>query len=225
MTLHMSEAASRAESKVGLSTPHGESGWCLEWCVQNVYGIPGPWKFAGNGRAWAYNYWLAAKKYGKVVQTSDPSRIPRGAMTFSKGASKYGHVFIATGDARACGTDYPRNRRIGGFKITDLLVGWRHQLLGYIEITGDGQDLRNPGVIDPLEPSNYYLGAKGPHVLWLGERLVAHGYKRSPIAYKPTDTFTKADLSAVAWFQRQQNWTGAGADGYPGEKTLELLSK
>lgn len=221
MPHRMSSAAVRAESLVGHSTPHGEAGWCLEWCVRNVYAIGGPYRWGGNGRAWAINYWLAAKKWGRVVETSDPTRVPRGAMTFSKGSSKYGHVFIALGEGRCASTDYPTPRRIGRPRITDLLAGWNHKLLGYIEVTGDGVDLRDKGPVDRMDPKNYYLGAYGDHVVWLGQRLKAHGY---PNRYTPTNTFTSADVQAVAWFQRRQKWVGPGADGFPGVETLKRLA-
>lgn len=221
MTLRMSAAGARAESLVGHSTPHGESGWCAEWTIRDVYQNFGPYKWGGNGRAWAINYWDAAKRWGKVIETPDPTRIPRGAMTFSKGSSKYGHVFIALGDGRCASTDYPTPRRIGRIRITDLLTGWNHKLLGYIEVTGDGVDLRDKGPVDRMNPANYYLGAYGDHILWLGQRLKAHGY---PSRYTPTNTFTTSDVKAVAWFQRQQRWAGNGADGFPGHLTLERLA-
>lgn len=225
MPKHMEQAALTALSKVGHATPHGEAGWCLEWCVVDVYDVPAPWKFRTvyrtQGHPWAAHYWNAAKQLGRVVETSDPTRIPRGAMTFSKGAAKYGHVFIATGDGWCCSTDYPTARRIGRIRITDLLRGWNHRLLGYIEITGEGFDFRNPGPPDQMDPANYYLGAVGDHVVWLGQRLLAHGY---PGKYRVTETFTGADVKAVSWFQRQQNWTGNGADGLPGIETLRRLA-
>jgi hypothetical protein len=218
---HMTTAANRADNLVGGPTPHGESGWCLEWCVRTVYNISGPYRWGGNGANWAINYWLAAKKYGRVVETNDPTRIPRGAMTFSKGASKYGHVFIALGDGLCASTDYPTPRKIGMVRITDLLFGWGHRLLGYIEITGDGVDLRDPGPVDRMNPANYFVGAHGDHVLWLGQRLKAKGY---PTRYAPTKDFTNSDLKAVAWFQRKQGWTGQAADGLPGNETLKRLA-
>lgn len=226
MTLHMSEAAKRAESLVGGPTPHGEAGWCLEWVVRTVYGYKGDCRYRtsygkSTSKYWAIYYFYSAVFLGKVVKTSDPTRIPRGAMVVSKGSSKYGHIFISLGDGWCATTDYPRSRKIGRVKVADLLAGWGHRLLGYIEVTGDGVDLRNPGTPDRMDPDNYYLGAEGDHVLWLGQRLIAHGYSDK---YRATRTFTKSDVKAVAWFQRGQGWTGAGADGYPGDETLARLA-
>lgn len=229
MSLRMTAAGARAESLVGHGTPHGESGWCAEWTIRDVYRNLGPYRWGGNGRAWAINYWDAAKRWGKVVETSDPAQIPRGALTFSKGSSKYGHVFIAAGHGRCYTTDYPVARKIGHVRITDLLTGWNHRLLGYVLVTGEGVDLRDDVAPNRMDPAAYFTGAEGDHVLWLGQRLVAHGYRRTPVPYKPTTTFTKADLTATAWFQRQQKtnghyWTGAAADGWPGAETLRRLA-
>lgn len=223
MPNHRKAAAEIAESKVGHSTPHGESGWCLEWTVRDVINYQGPCRWAGNGRPWAINFWLAAKKWGRVVETSDPTRIPRGALVFTKGRSVYGHVFIALGNGYCASTDYPTARKIGKARITDLLAGWGHVLLGYVEITGDGLDLRDSGPVDQLDPANYYIGAHGAHVLWIGQRLVAHGV--GSWRYKPTTDFTAADVKKIAAFQRAQGWRGQGADGLPGVLTLRLLAQ
>lgn len=79
------------------------------------------------------------------------------------------------------------------------------------------------GGVDRLDPSNYYLGATGPHVTWLGQRLVAHGFGRF---YKsgPGPVFTSVDRSAVAAFQKAQGWKGGAADGFPGHETLTRLA-
>lgn len=72
------------------------------------------------------------------------------------------------------------------------------------------------------KPECFYLGAKGSHVTKLGERLVAHGFGHY---YKsgPGPTFTETDQKAVAAFQRQQGYSGLGADGFPGTKSLARL--
>lgn len=141
--LRMSAAARKAASLVGGPTPYGEINWCLRWCVRHVYNFWGACRWGGNGRAWAINYWYAAKNWGRVVETSDPHKIPAGAMTFSKGAPKYGHVFIADGKGGCYTTDYPRSRKIGHVPIDQLMRAWGQRLLGYIEVTGEGFDLRD----------------------------------------------------------------------------------
>lgn len=82
-----------------------------------------------------------------------------------------------------------------------------------------------PADVDVLDPANYppngYL--VGPHIQWLGERLVAHGFSAA-YTYGPTPEWGAADLVNVREFQAAQGWTGADADGYPGAETLRLLA-
>lgn len=82
-----------------------------------------------------------------------------------------------------------------------------------------------------LNPKNYYLGAKGPQVTWLGERLRAHGFDMhysapgKPGKSGPGPVFYKADQLNVQQFQQAQGWTGSDADGFPGAETLKLLDE
>lgn len=76
---------------------------------------------------------------------------------------------------------------------------------------------------DKMNPAAYFIGAHGPHVTWLGERLVAHGFGGF---YKsgPGPTFTDTDRACVRAFQKAQGWTGRDADGFPGHETLKRLA-
>ncbi|MCQ9706592.1 peptidoglycan-binding protein [Streptomyces sp. BSP1] len=68
----------------------------------------------------------------------------------------------------------------------------------------------------------YGYGAHGAHVTRLGEALVAKGHGS---AYKvgPGPDWTDADTKAYAAFQRSLGYTGADADGVPGETSLRRL--
>lgn len=66
------------------------------------------------------------------------------------------------------------------------------------------------------------LGAEGPWVTWMGERLVAHGW--TGYTSGPGPTLTTVDLAAVKWAQEQQGFTGADADGIAGAATWAWLA-
>ncbi|OYD06257.1 peptidoglycan-binding protein [Paludifilum halophilum] len=70
--------------------------------------------------------------------------------------------------------------------------------------------------------SAFKIGKKHPAVTVLGERLHEHGYGKY---YKvgPGPRFSEVDRKATAAFQRDQGWSGSGADGYPGPLTWERL--
>lgn len=85
-----------------------------------------------------------------------------------------------------------------------------------------------PVVADWDKPETFVLGATGPDVIRLGRRLEvwakALGLPK-PYMVGPSSPFSTTDKAAVKAFQKAQKWTGAGADGYPGSKTLALLAK
>lgn len=67
----------------------------------------------------------------------------------------------------------------------------------------------------------FYLGRTSPLIKRLGEACVRAGYTGYQIG--PSDKFERGDIKAVAWFQRQQGWSGDDADGYPGPETWKRL--
>lgn len=136
----------------------------------------------------------------------------------------YGHLsaeLVSVGQAVAAG------QRIGTSGASGNVTGAHLHYAEFTQPPAAYKSDRKPqfidvpvGTIDKMDPANYYVGAKGEHVHWLGTRLVAHGTKD----YTPTITFTKADVKAIAAFQRKQGWTGADADGLPGKETLKRLA-
>ena len=80
-----------------------------------------------------------------------------------------------------------------------------------------------PSAPDRMNPNSYYIGAKGDHVTWLGQRLVAHGFGKHYTS-GPGPTFTEVDRKNVEDFQKAQGWKGADADGFPGKETLKRLA-
>lgn len=78
------------------------------------------------------------------------------------------------------------------------------------------------------KPETWKLGATGPDVTRLGERLTIHAKALglpAPYSVGPGPEFTETDRTAVAAFQRAQGWTGDGADGYPGMLTFAKLDE
>ena len=67
----------------------------------------------------------------------------------------------------------------------------------------------------------FYLGRVSPIIKRLGEACVRAGYTGYQVG--PSEKFERGDIKAVAWFQRQQGWSGDDADGYPGPETWKRL--
>jgi N-acetyl-anhydromuramyl-L-alanine amidase AmpD len=89
------------------------------------------------------------------------------------------------------------------------------------EIAGVKVDTPKP-VYAPFPGKSFFrLGQKHKLITAMGVALVKAGYKGYKVG--PGEEFTRADIKAVAWFQRKQGWTGADADGYPGPETWKRL--
>lgn len=170
----MSTALRRAKALVGKPN---KVGYCLAECVA-LFGLVGPWRWGGNGRAWAYNYWLAAVSHGKVVKTNNPALIPEGAMTFfapRPGAKdtngRAGHVAIKVGASDVISTDRPRTGRWGRVSIASIQKAWGKPLLGYIITTGEGVTLTDktsaPPKVKMLESSLFTLNAHSKYPGWV----------------------------------------------------------
>lgn len=79
--------------------------------------------------------------------------------------------------------------------------------------------------VDKMNPNNYFVGARGDHVMWLAKRLMKHGVRRPYKKNGPDRVFTAGeDLVAVRKFQKKQGWSGSDANGLPGKITLRLLA-
>lgn len=80
-----------------------------------------------------------------------------------------------------------------------------------------------PGPVDKMDPKNYGPGHVGPHITWLGQRLVKHGFG-DYYEQGPGPVWGAADRANVREFQKAQGWAGADADGLPGRETLKRLT-
>lgn len=217
----MTAAGNRAKSLVG---HRNDIGYCLRECVRTIYGISPPYRFAGNGRPWAINYWKNAVARGKVVKTSDVKRPPFGAMIFfDSGRNRPEHVAISAGGGYCYSTDFPRRGRWGKARISAIESSWGMRLVGYILVTGDGVILTDKKKsVDPKDPRSYYLGAEGAYITDFGKRLVAKGFGKH---YKvgPGPVYGEADRLNVVDVQHSLGFTGDDADGFPGETSLAYI--
>lgn len=217
----MTAAGNKARSLVGRAN---RVGYCLAECVRTVYGIQGPYHWGGNGRPWAINYWLSAVSRGKVVKTRDPMRVPFGAMLFfDSSRNRPEHVAIGAGNGYCYSTDFPRRGRWGRVRIRSIESAWGMKLVGYILVTGDGVTLTDKKkTVDPKDPRSYYLGAEGAYITDFGKHLVAKGFGRH---YKvgPGPVYGEADRLNVVEVQHALGFSGADADGFPGETSLAYI--
>lgn len=98
------------------------------------------------GNATAYLQWLDLEP-GHRHRTSDTSRAPLGALLFSKGSTRFGHIMIASrplpdGTPAAWSTDLWATGQVGKVPRSAPRTQWGHRILGWgTEINGHRLDL------------------------------------------------------------------------------------
>jgi hypothetical protein len=100
----------------------------------------------------------------------------------------------------------------------------------HLHIDQDGRDFESlipdvPFIWDGASfpgAARFGEGVTGPWITYLGQRLVAHGYKGYEVG--PGPEWGAADRAGVQWAQEQQGFTGADADGIPGAQTWAWLA-
>lgn len=129
----------RALERVGSSYP---AGWCLKFCLVELYGIGGIGDWDGDGAADAEDYAKAAKAQGNLHPIDDPKTVPAGALVlYTGGSHDNGHAAYSLGKGEIVSTDLPKNGKVGRVPLTDPVTKWRHQLAGYVLIAPTGEHL------------------------------------------------------------------------------------
>lgn len=106
--------------------------------------------------------------------------------------------------------------------------GTADDLATLIGSTGPGSSTGHRDIPEKATPQPYpgsgafILGKSNAAVTQLGIWLTAKGYGRY-YRVGPGPVFGQADLEATRQFQKDQGWTGSGADGYPGPETWRRL--
>lgn len=129
----------RAEAWVGRRF---SPGWCLFWCLTEVYLVPGLGDYDHDGAADAEDYWKAAVKRGKVVHAKDIDKlddIPAGVLLmWTGGSSDHGHAAYAQPKGRMIGTDAPTRGVVGEVDIEWIAKHWGLTFVGYVLVDGNG---------------------------------------------------------------------------------------
>lgn len=132
-------------------------GWCLYWCLVHVFKVPGLGDYDHDGDADATDYWKAAKKRGKVVETADPKKIPAGVLICWTGGSRgYGHAAYSLGNGEMVSTDLPTRGKVGRVPIDRARTQWKLKLVGYVLVDGNGFTLTREPVKAPSKTTTKY---------------------------------------------------------------------
>lgn len=156
-------------------------GWCLYWCLTEVFLVPGLGDYDHDGAADAEDYWKAALKRGKVVQTSDPKNIPAGVIImWTGGSGDHGHAAYSLGNGEMISTDLETRGKVGRVAVDRARAKWGLKLVGYITVDANGFTLSRD-VVEHSKPKKLPKPVK--YVVRANGGLRGH---RVPDAASPT---------------------------------------
>lgn len=128
-------------------------GWCLYWCLTQVYKVPGLGDYDRDGSADAEDYWKAAVKRGKVVHARDIKKldeIPEGVLLmWTGGSGDHGHAAYCLGNGQMVSTDLPIRGQVGRVAISQARVKWGLTFVGYVLVDANGYTLTRA---EPAKP-------------------------------------------------------------------------
>lgn len=179
-----------ALAKVGTKFP---AGWCLYWCLKEVFFVPGLGDYDHDGAADAEDYWKAAVARGKAVKTGVASSIPPGVIImWTGGRNDHGHAAYSLGNGEMVSTDLPRSGFIGRVKITEAKRVWGLKLVGYVLVDGNGFTLVQPDTTPPPapKPNVYEVTAKIGLNVRTGPSLRAEVVRVAKLGTKVTEVKT-----------------------------------
>lgn len=119
---HAADHRDRALDYVGESYP---AGWCLRFCLTEIYGAPGVGDWDGDGAADAEDYAKALSRAGLLHRITSYDDIPAGALVLWTGGRRdHGHAAYCLGGGEIVSTDLPKSGRVGRVPATRPETSW-----------------------------------------------------------------------------------------------------
>ncbi|KAA1380526.1 hypothetical protein [Aeromicrobium fastidiosum] len=114
-------------------------GWCLYWCLTQVFKVPGLGDYDHDGSADAEDYWKAAVARGKAVKSTNWRKFPPGVLLmWTGGRNDHGHAAYCLGNGEMVSTDLPTYGTVGRCSIDLPRRQWGLTLVGYVLVDGNG---------------------------------------------------------------------------------------
>lgn len=136
---YAADVRDRALGTVGDEYP---AGWCLRFCLSEIYGAPGIGDWDGDRAADAEDYAKAAAKADQLHSIESLDDIPDGALVlWTGGRNDHGHAAVSLGGGEIVSTDLPRSGRVGRVSISEPAERWGLKLAGYVTVAPTGHHL------------------------------------------------------------------------------------
>lgn len=177
----------------------------------------------------AGGYALLAWERAKHRHGVGVKRPPAGVPVFFDDLGRYGHIAVSAGGGYCYTTDYPTLNRVTKVPITSIERGWGCRYIGWTEDI-NGVRVWRPPLLDlsdvakcaRTEPGRPTLSQHPAQVKALARALRREGLLS---AVNVTGHFSLAKKRAYASWQKRLGYTGAAANGVPGDKSLRALCR
>lgn len=185
----------------------------------------------GNCLITVRGYYAVAAKYGTATlcwQAADHKHpvshgvnVPRGTPVYWTGGSHgFGHIAISIGGGLCLSTDWLRAGRIDVARIDDITSHWGLNFEGYANEVNDVEVWKPVAATKSVSLRNLKYNARNRDVKDLKKRLKQKGYKGF---WTGSSKFGHGLRKAYASYQRKLGYSGAAANGIPGEISLKKL--
>lgn len=144
---------------VGDSYPPG---WCLRFCLTELYGVPGIGDWDGDGAADAEDYVRAAAGAGLLHKITSYDDIPAGVLVLWTGGRRdHGHAAYSLGGGEIVSTDLPTRGKVGRVDARDPERKWGLKPAGWVDRAVTGEQLTRPTKGKPKpKPTAYRVIAR-----------------------------------------------------------------
>lgn len=132
-------------------------GWCLRFCLRELYGVPGIGDWDGDGAADAEDYAKAAARAGLLHKITDYDDIPAGALVlWTGGRNDHGHAAYSLGAGEIISTDLPTRGRVGRVEAGQPERSWGLKPAGWLTQAVTGEQLTKPSKAKPKPSTTRY---------------------------------------------------------------------
>jgi hypothetical protein len=173
MTKYASNADKHPQIALGWVGKKYPAGWCLRFCLRELYGVPGIGDWDGDRAADAEDYVKASARADQLHKITDPDQVPAGALVlWTGGRNDHGHSAYSLGRGEIVSTDLPTRGKVGRVSIHRPADSWGLKLVGYVTHAVSGEKLTKGTGSKPEPKATRYrvmartglIGRQGPSI-------------------------------------------------------------
>lgn len=153
MTKYAKNADQHPQIALGWVGKKYPAGWCLRFCLRELYGVPGIGDWDGDRAADAEDYAKASARADQLHTFDSYDDIPAGALVlWTGGRNDHGHAAYSLGGGEIVSTDLPTSGKVGRVRASVPETSWGLKPAGYVTHAVSGEKLTKGTVAGPGKP-------------------------------------------------------------------------